>query len=480
MNPKTSVVKSTSWLSIVCASVAITCGALKAQSDKTEPGWSQMDEIVKRVVAPSFPAKDFPLSDYGAVADGKTDSRPAIVKAIDACNAAGGGRVVVPAGKFFSKGPIHLKSNVNLHLSDGATIIFSPNAEDYLPAVLTRWEGTLLYNYSPLIYAKGQTNIAVTGKGTIEGNGVAGMGGQFLKGGAERPDRDLIRKMGAEQVPVEKRVFGAGHYLRPSAISPYECTNVLIEGVTIHDLPFWGVHPVFCRNVTVKGIHVDSHITNNDGCDPDSCTDVLIEDCHFETGDDAVAIKSGRDQDGWAVNRATENVVVRNCLAANKFYALCIGSEMSGGVRNVYMENCRVVDGRAAVYIKANLDRGGVVENVYVRHVLAEHVTEALVRFETGYHGYRGENHPPVFQNFVMEDLQCRKSDAYAIYAEGVPASLIRNVTLRRVVTDEAAVPTWLRYIENFTFESVQVNDDGLPENPQPTPETEEKLPLKL
>lgn len=446
--------------------------------------WKQMDEILARIKAPSFPAKDFLITEHGAVGDGVADARPAIVKAIDACVAAGGGRVVVPEGVFLCNGPVHLKSNVNLHLAAGSTLRFGTEAKDFLPVVLTRWEGILLYNYSPLIYAYKQTNIAVTGTGTIDGNGRDGMY-KMVQARGEKGERlhevsrQQLWKMGAAKTPVEQRVFGEGHYLRPGGLEPFECTNVLIEGVTVTNMPFWTVHPIFCRNVILRDIKISSTTGNNDGCDPDSCTDVLIEGCYFETGDDGIAIKSGRDQDGWTVGRPCENIVVRNCTFAGKLYGLAIGSEMSGGVRNVFAQDCKSTKGRAAIYTKANLDRGGMVENVRVRRFTVEAQTEAAIRFEGNYHGHRGENHPPKFRNFVIEDVTCKKSNAYAIYAEGHEAAPVEDVLIRNVTVDECATPLWIKHVKNFRLENVKINGVVQPETPPVTPETEEKLKIR-
>jgi polygalacturonase len=456
----------------ICASTGIGAAAAPAP----DADWQQMDAILERIVAPVFPARDFAITDYGAKGDGTTDAHPAIVKAIEACSQAGGGRVVVPSGTYLCQGPVHLMSGVNLHVAVGATLKFGTDPKDYLPVVLTRWEGILVQNYSPLIYARGQTNIAITGSGTIDGSGREGFY-QFVK--SQSPDREALWKMGAARVPVEKRVFGEGHYLRPGAVEPFECRNVLIEGVTLTNLPFWVVHPIFCSNVTIRGVKVQSTTGNNDGCDPDSCTDVLIEDCYFRSGDDAVAIKSGRDQDGWAVGRPTENVVVRNCTVARGLYGFAIGSEMSGGVRNVFIQDSQVLSARAGLYTKANLDRGGIVENVHARRIQLEHMSEAAVRFESSYHGYRGENHPPIFRNYLIEEVSCKKSDAYGIYADGQAAAPISGVRLRNIEVDEAKVPLWIRHVSDFRFDNVTINGAEQPEIPPATPETEDKLAIR-
>jgi polygalacturonase len=438
--------------------------------------WSEATAILKRIVAPTFPARDFPVTDFGAKGDGKTDCRESFANAIAACEKAGGGRVVVPKGNFFCDGPIHLRSNINLHVSEGATITFGGEPARYLPVVLTRFEGTLLHGYSPRIYVRGATNVAITGRGTIDGNARETLA--LMKESPGRGNPNELRKMGAEGVPVEKRVFGEGRWLRPSMIQPFECTNVLIEGVTLRDSTFWVVHPTLCRNVTVRGITVESNNANNDGCDPDSCSDVLIENCTFHTGDDSIAIKSGRDQDAWKVGRASENIVIRNVVMGSKHNGLCIGSEMSGGVHHVYVEDCRAESVSTAFYFKANLDRGGLVEHVRARRISAVEARDAFVRFETGYHGYRGENHPPSFRDFLFEDLTCKETKAYGIYFEGVPAAPIRDVVVRRAVIEKAAVPLWMKYIENVRFDDVKINGVAQPATPPLTPESETKLKI--
>jgi len=438
-------------------------------------GWERVPEILKQIVVPQFPDRDYIITDFGAVGDGKTDCRPAFVKAIKQCNQDGGGRVVVPKGVFFVKGPIHLKSHVNLYLSQGATIKFSDNPDDYLPVVLTKWEGTELFNYSPLIYAYQVTDIAITGKGTIDGNAKNGFATWKPN---QKADQRLLRQMGNDGVPVNERVFGKGHWLRPSMIQPYGCKNVLIEGITILDSPFWVIHPTFCMNVTVRNVHVESWNKNNDGCDPDASVNVLIENCTFHTGDDGVAIKSGRDQDGWRIGQATENVVIRNCDIGAIANGLCIGSEMSGGVRNVYMENCRVDSALSTVYFKSNLDRGGTIENIRVRNVTVDRAKGAFIRFETNYKGHRGNHYPPVFRNFVLENIICNKAENYAIFAEGVEDSRLQDVLLKNITVKQAREPLYLRFADRFKMVNVHINGKLMPEYPPMTPAGKGKLDM--
>ncbi len=433
-------------------------------------GWDQVDAILKRIVPPTFPERDFDVTRYGAVGDGVTDNKLAFAKAIADCVQAGGGRVVVPAGKYLTNGPIHLDSNVNLNVAEGAVIAFGTNPEDYLPLVLVRWEGTECYNYSPLIYANGKTNVAITGKGTIDGQ-AEGAWATWKK--KQNPDKDVLRKMGNDGIPVVERIFGPGHFLRPSMIQLFDCKNVLVEDVTIKDSPFWIVHPTYCTNVTVRGINVDSWNTNNDGCDPDSSTDVLIENCVFNTGDDSVAIKAGRDQDAWRVGKPSENIIVRNCQMNSKANGLCIGSEMSGGVRNIFLENCKLGKLDSALYFKSNLDRGGCIENVFVRNIQAEEIG-SLVMFRNDYHGYRGNHFPTSFRNFLIENVDCGSAKKYGVHIVGVKDAHIDNVFLRNVNIGKAKTATKIQYVGRVEFRDVSINGEAQPLTPELTPIQEE------
>lgn len=317
-----------------------------------ETDWSEAARIAGAIQRTEFPARVFDVRDHGAIPDDALDDRPAILAAIRACNAAGGGRVLLPPGLLISNGPIHLQSHVELHVAEGALLRFSAEPAHFLPVVLTRWEGTECFNFSPFIYARNVSNVAITGSGTIDGNARRSFANWKPRQG---PDQIRIREMGAAGVPLHERVFGEGHWLRPGLIQFFACNRVLVEGVTILDAPFWVIHPVFCRDVIVRGVTVDSGNPNNDGVDPESSTNVLIEDCVFRTGDDSVAIKSGRDEDAWRAGVPSENIVVRRCVMDSKANGLCIGSEMSGGVRNVFLEDCEVGE------VMAALDRKSVV-----------------------------------------------------------------------------------------------------------------------
>ena len=321
---------------------------------------------------PRFPGRVFPVTRFGAVGDGTTDCTQAFAAAIAACNASGGGHVIVPPGQFFT-GAIHLLSDVDLHLEAGSTILFSQDPNAYLPVVFTRWQGIELMNYSPPIYSYGQRNIAITGQGTLNGQADANHWWNWKN--LETPDFDLLETMADDNVPVSQRVFGPGHFLPPQMIQPFLSETVLIQGVTLINSPFWHLNPNLCRNVTVEGVTISSSGPNTDGCDPESCDGVVIDGVTFNTGDDCIAIKSGRDADGRRVNVPCQNVVIQNCTFANGHGGITIGSEMTGGVKNVYARDLTMNSAnlQAGHRIKTNTLRGGYVLNTNVYRITAGH-----------------------------------------------------------------------------------------------------------
>ena len=397
-------------------------------------GWESVPGILARIKAPEFPARDFVITDYGAVAGESNDCTAAIAKAIDACHAAGGGRVVVPTGVFVT-GAIHLKSHVNLHLADDATLKFSTDPAKYLPVVFTRYEGVEVMNYSPFIYAFEQENIAVTGKGTLDGSASDANWWAWARRGANRepaPGRrsaTLLNDMSERGAPVKERVFGEGQFLRPNFIQPYRCNNVLIEGVTIHNSPMWEINPVLCTNVTVRGVNILSHGPNNDGCDPESSYDVLIENCVFDTGDDCIAIKSGRNNDGRRVNVAAENIIVRKCSMKDGHGGVVMGSEISGHCRNVFVEDCKMDSPNLdrALRFKDNARRGGVIENVFMRNCEVGRVREAVLTIDFMYEEGTNGLYRPIVRNVALENV---KSDASprVMWIAAFPGSTIDNI----------------------------------------------------
>ena len=397
--------------------------------------WQTADQILARIKAPVFPDRDFAIAEFGAVADGKTDCTAAIAKAIAACHQAGGGRVIVPAGKWLT-GAIHLRSNVNLHVSEGATLLFSTDPAAYLPVVYTRWEGTECMNFSPLIYAFEQENIAITGSGTLDGQASEETWWKWARRGADNkspagPDAAALVASGNAGVPVAQRVYGAGHFLRPNFIQPYRCKNVLIEGLHLRRSPMWEVNPVLCTNVTVRNLDIRSHGRNNDGCDPESSRDVLIEGCTFDTGDDCIAIKSGRNDDGRRVGVASENIIVRKCTMKDGHGGVVIGSEISGSCSNVFVENCEMSspDLTCALRLKSNAMRGGVLQNIFMRKVNVGLVKDSVLQIDFLYEeGAKGEQ-KPVARNVLMENITVAQTPR-VLNVRGFPAATISGVRI--------------------------------------------------
>ena len=416
--------------------------------------------ILARIKPPQFAERDFPITDFGAVADG--DCTQALAKAIAACHAAGGGRVVVPAGLWLT-GAVHLKSNVNLHLVDGATLRFSPEPAKYLPVVLTRFEGIECMNYTPLVYAFEQENVAVTGKGTLDGSAnweTWWAWNDKSKGQPVRQiaDRKQLDRQGTAGVPVAERVYGDGHFLRPNFIQPYRCKNVLIEGVTITNSPMWEIHPVLCTNVTVRGVTVRSLGTNNDGCDPESCRDVLIEDCVFETGDDCIAIKSGRNNDGRRIGTPAENIVIRRCTMRDGHGGVTMGSEVSGGVRNVFVSDCTMDSPNLerAFRFKSNAVRGGVIENIDVRNVKIGRVAKAVLSVEFDYEEGANGPHQPVLRDVRIENVTSESSRSVAIIT-AFPGAVIEGVRLKDCIFRGVEAADVLKHAGSPTLENVTI-----------------------
>jgi polygalacturonase len=403
-------------------------------------GWARVPGILARIIPPSFPDRDFPITRYGAVGDGRTDCTAAFRAAVQACAQAGGGRVVVPEGRWLT-GPIHLRSNVNLHVRRGATIAFSQDPADYLPAVFTRWEGMEMMGYSPLIYAFEQENVAVTGEGTLDGQadethwwpwkGAWKTHPEWANGDTQKAARDRLGQMVEEGVPVEQRVFTTGSFLRPQFIQPYRCRNVLVEGVTVINSPMWEINPVLCTNVTVRGVQIMTHGPNNDGCNPESCRDVLIERCTFDTGDDCIAIKSGRNADGRRIGVPSENIVIRGCRMKEGHGGVTLGSEISGHVRHVFVEECEMDSPNLdrALRFKNNALRGGVLEHVYMRNVRVGQVADAVLSVDLFYEEGQAGPFTPVVRDVEMRNVTSQKS-RYGLYMRAYEKSEISDIRI--------------------------------------------------
>jgi unsaturated rhamnogalacturonyl hydrolase len=446
-----------------------------AQLPATPVGWDAVPAILARIKAPQFPARDFAITDHGATPGG-ADCTEAIQKAIAAAHAAGGGRVVVPAGEFHT-GAIHLKSNVNLHVAEGATLKFNPDPAKYLPAVFTRWEGVECMNYSPLIYAFEQENIAVTGKGTLDGGASLetwwAWNDKRQSPTKQVPGRNRLMAAGDQGLPVAERLMGEGAFLRPNFIQPYRCKNVLIEDVAIVRSPMWEIHPALCTNVTVRGVRISTHGPNNDGCNPESSRDVLIENCIFDTGDDCIAIKSGRNDDGRRVGIATENLIIRGCTMKDGHGGVVLGSETSGGIRNVFVENCTMDSPQLdrALRFKSNAVRGGVLENVFMRDVKIGQVSEAVLTVDLIYEEGAKGSYPPVVRNIALERVTSGASPR-VMFIAGFTGATIDNVSFTDCVFRGVTAPEFVTHAGSVSFKNTTIEpaSRGRSLNSNPTP----------
>jgi polygalacturonase len=429
--------------------IGVSCKVAKTTQVADAP-WEKMKLVLKEVKEPSFKNKTYNVVDFGAVADGMTNNAVFINKAIQTCSQNGGGVVLVPVGKYLT-GAIHLDNNVNLHLEDGAEILFSTNTADY-PVVHTSWEGTELMSYSPLIYAYKKSNVAVTGKGILNGQANnenwwwwCGSKNYGWKEGMPKQNdsgsRLRLIALAEQGAAVADRVFGAGTYLRPNFVEFFECTNVLLKEVKIINAPFWVIHPIKSSNVIVDGVTVESHGPNNDGCDPEYSKNVIIKNCTFNTGDDCIAIKSGRDEDGRRVGIPSENIIVQNCKMIDGHGGVVMGSEISAGVRNVFVENCAMDSPNLdrAIRIKSNSKRGGLVENVYVRNLDIGQVKESVLIIDMFYNVYGGQTGTfiPQVKNVFLENIKVKNGGKYGVLAKGYKELPIKNVVFKNVTIDK-------------------------------------------
>lgn len=330
--------------------LSIVLACCQAKKTKTS-GWEKAKMIKENLPSPSFPNEEYSILDFGALPnDSSTNSLTAIKEAFTACNKNGGGKVKIPKGTYYLEGPIHFKSNVNLHLENGAILKFSTDPNDYLPLVHTRFEGLELLNYSPLIYANDKKNIAITGNGVLDGQADKNhwwpwKGNEkygWEKGMPSQNDslnRPELSRMSDNQAPLEKRKFGKGHYLRPAFIETYKSKNIYFQGITVKNSPFWIFHPILSKNIIADSITLKSFGPNNDGFNPESSENVLIKNSTFRNGDDCIAIKNGRDEDGRRINIPAKNIIIENNKMQEGHGGITIGSEVSGNVRNIFAKN---------------------------------------------------------------------------------------------------------------------------------------------
>ena len=442
---------------------------LSSCDNKESTAWDKMTEVFDKIIPPTFPNRNYVITDYY---DGKDSLyTDAINQAIVICSKQGGGKVVIPKGEY-PTAPIRLKSNVNLHLSDSAILRFTTNC-NLFDTVQTRIEGIDCYNISPLIYAYGEINIAITGNGIMDGQANKDnwfsdkrIRGKVQGDGKIVNEKTLLYEMKENSIPFKERVLMGENGIRPQFINLYKCKNILLEGFTINRSPFWLIHLLMSENVTVRKVNMQSHGHNNDGCDPESCKNVLIEDCDFDTGDDCIAIKSGRDEDGRYWNIPSENIIVRNCRMKDGHAGVAIGSEITGGCRNVWVEDCLMDSPELdrIIRIKSNAMRGGKVENIFVRNIIVGECKESILGFEQKYWHVEDGPYLPYFHNIHLENIISKKSQ-YVLKLDGFDDKVqARDIFVKECVFDGVAMPeiNQITGVENIHFENVKVNGKDL------------------
>lgn len=440
-------------------------------------GWddNEYKRIEQSIQLPKIAERQFLITSFGAKTTATAaQNQKAINRVISLVSKKGGGKVIIPKGTW-NTGAIELKSHVNLVLEEGATLHFAFEPKLY-PLVRTSWEGLACWNYSPCIYAYKATDIAITGKGTIDGGGNNDTFWQWngnprfgYKEGVTKESQKLgsrskLLKMAEDGVPFDERKFGMGNGLRPQLVNMVHCERILIKDVKMINSPFWVIHPLLSKNITVDGVYVWNEGPNGDGCDPEACENVLIQNCVFHTGDDCIAIKSGRNNDGRLWNQPSKNIIIRNCKMEDGHGGVVIGSEISGGCENVYAENC-VMDSphlERILRIKTNNCRGGQVQNINMRNVVVGQCKEAVVKINLDYERkeicYRGFE--PIVNNVNVENVTCQKSDYGVLIIgrdslENVYDINIKNCKFDGVVKEPVKITGKTR---NVKFDNLVIN----------------------
>ena len=414
----------------------------------------QIQQVISGIVLPAIPHREFHVECLSG-----DDIHPALCDALARCREAGGGRILLPAGSFRCGGPIRLPSHTELRLFPGTYLKFAFQPRAYLPPVFTRWEGVELYALSPMIYADGATDIAITGAGVVSGGWE-----EFAQWRSRQaPAQQRSRGFAEQGIAVAKRIMGENDFLRPSFIQFVNCERILLDGPTFTNTAFWMLHPLYCRHLTFRNLHLDSMMVNNDGIDVDSCEDVLIEDSTFRNGDDAVVIKAGRDQDGLRVGRPTRRVVLRRCVFFEALHGFAIGSELSGGAEDIFVEDLLMKNiWHHAISFKSMTGRGGVIRNIRIKKITVERAGNHLINLTNDYSQDIHGTATTLFDNIAIEDLRCDFA-ANAFAFQGKKTRPVGRVRLKDITVRYAdRVCSRCEYAENTVLENVNVNSRKL------------------
>lgn len=466
----------TNTLSFIIIILAVSINFSQSSKNDFSFLFKDLPFKMKPLTVPKFPNKEFPITKFGAVGDGQTLNTKAINDAIDACSKSGGGKVVVPAGIWLT-GPIFMKDNVNLFLEKGAHIQFNKNFDDY-PLIESNWEGYNQFRATSPIMGKNLKNIAITGYGIIDGAGevwrpvkkskltsnewkaLTKSGGVVdAKGETWWPSKEaleaseLMPKLFKEKKSLKKEEAEKYKlFFRPVLLSLIECKNVWLDGVTFQNSPAWNLHPLLCENVIVTNVNVRNpwYSQNGDGIDLESCKNSLIYNCKFDVGDDAMCMKSGRDEEGRKRARPTENVIIKDCIVYHGHGGFTIGSEMSGGVRNIKVDNCNFIGTDIGIRFKSNRERGGIVENIWLSNIFMKDIPTDALSFNMFYGGFSPTDDKPadekskeakpvpvsestpIFRNIFMNNIYCDGAKD-AIVLQGLPEMPISNIEIKNV-----------------------------------------------
>jgi len=478
---------------------------VKGQSEKKYNYlYNDLPFSMEQVVVPVFPELNYSINDFGGIGDGIYLNTTAFSSAIDALSQKGGGTLNVPGGLWLT-GPITLKSNINLHLEDGALLIFSKNYDDY-PLIETYFEGLVTKRCVSPINGKGLENIAITGKGIIDGSGEVWRPVKKNKMTSEQwkqlvASGGVLNQAKDTWYPTQKSLEGAlrtttfnvpegietdeewnsvKDFLRPVMIGLVDCKKVLLQGLVFQNSPAWNLHPLMCQDLTIDGVTIRNpwYSQNGDGVDLESSRNVVIVNSTFDVGDDAICIKSGKDEQGRKRGLPTENVLIDNCIVYHGHGGFVIGSEMSGGARNIKVSNCTFNGTDVGLRFKSNRGRGGIVEDIYVENIKMINIPTEVILFDIFYNGKsatelleEGETVPdqkiypvsaetPIFRKISINNITCNGARR-ALYFNGLPEMNIQDITIKNVVIS-SQLGADIRESDRISLENIRIlNTEG-------------------